>query len=201
MGFLSGLQGLFDPNRLAAAQAFASGDYQGAAALRARQDELQRQRDLRDAQVIGAKNLGIDPAEIDAMDTQDLSHLAQWRAARRMFDSGAGGPGNSAAPSPATGGSPLPGQGSGTLKYAPSPGSPPPDASVTSASGRFPGPPGFGGGTAQQVGLPTVALPDGSWSQMARLGNIPRLRSLAQTASRPRGSFFLAPDASLRSII
>src|SRR3954454_1413343 len=90
MGFLSGLQGLFDPSRLAAAQAFASGDYQGAAALRARLDELQRQRDMRDDQVIGAKDLGFNADEIGAMTPQDLSRLAQERALQRMFGSDGG---------------------------------------------------------------------------------------------------------------
>jgi hypothetical protein len=201
MGFLSGLQGLFDPNRLAVAQAFASGDYQGAAALRARQDELQRQRAVRDAQVIGAKNLGINPAEIDAMDTQDLSHLAQWRAARRMFDSAAGGSEDGGLLPSAAKGSPLPAQGSGAPQYASPPGMPPSDPSFASASAPFPGTPGFGGRAGQQGGLQTGPLSGGGWSQMATLGSIPRLRNLAETASLPRGSIFLAPDASLRSII
>ena len=95
MRFLSGLgKGLhraFDGTNLAIAQALFAGDHQGAAALRARQDELQRQReeereqgDARDAQVIGARNVGNGQAGREWGDAPSI--------VRPVFRSGSGQP-------------------------------------------------------------------------------------------------------------
>ena len=63
-GLGRGLQTALGGDQLAIAQAILAGDYQAAAALRARQSELQRQNQARDAQVIGAKNMGFSGDEI-----------------------------------------------------------------------------------------------------------------------------------------
>jgi len=189
MGFLSGLQGLFDPNRLAVAQAFASGDYQGAAVLRARQDELQRQRAVRDAQVIGAKNLGIDPDEIGAMTSQDLSRLAQERAAMRMF-----------APQP---GGADGGDEDGTMKgdgtAQPGPKGWPlrpvlPDTLKGSfgSMGVDAAPPGYGAPPKlPQVDYGVAAAGKG-------LASLLRAGTADQAAALPPGCLFLAPNGSIR---
>jgi hypothetical protein len=98
--FLSGLgralraPGLGD--RLQAALAAAGGDtgsIQRLRALQLQQAELQRQNDARDAQVIGAKNLGFSNDEIGALSPQDLSWAARRRIAPAMVDPGGGPPG------------------------------------------------------------------------------------------------------------
>jgi hypothetical protein len=186
MSFLSGLgkglQNAFGGDQLAIAQAILAGDYQSAAALRARQSELQRQNDARDAQVIGAKNMGITLDELRAMSSSDLSRLAQARAAQRMFGSPENGfLGNGGQDGPAQ-------PGAGASPFAPPPGAPPPDVSL--ASGRLP----IGGGAFQ-----SGAFPGAGWNQM--LANLPRARTRAEAGSLPKGAYFLAPDASLRRIV
>lgn len=74
-------------DRLQAALAAAGGDTGALARLRALQlqrAELQRQNDARDAQVIGAKNLGFSNDEVGAMGMQDLSLAARQRIASQM---------------------------------------------------------------------------------------------------------------------
>jgi len=69
-------------DRLQAALAAAGGDTAALARLRALQlqrAEFQRQNDARDAQVIGAKNMGFSNDEIGAMGMQDLSLAARQR--------------------------------------------------------------------------------------------------------------------------
>jgi len=71
-------------DRLQAALAAAGGDTGALARLRALQlqrAEFQRRNDARDAQVIGAKNLGFSNDEIGAMGMQDLSLAARQRMA------------------------------------------------------------------------------------------------------------------------
>src|SRR3954469_10882278 len=71
-------------DRIQAALAAAGGDTNAIMRLRAlqmQQAELQRQNDARDAQVIGAKNLGFSNDEIGAMGPQDLSQAARQRMA------------------------------------------------------------------------------------------------------------------------
>jgi hypothetical protein len=80
-------------DRIQAALAAAGGDTNAIIRLRAlqlQQAELQRQNDARDAQVIGAKNLGFSNDEIGAMGPQDLSLAAQQRIASQMFGPAAG---------------------------------------------------------------------------------------------------------------
>src|SRR3954470_4548503 len=80
-------------DRLQAALAAAGGDTNAIMRLRAlqqQQAEYQRRNDARDAQVIGAKNLGFGNDEIGAMSPQDLSAAARQLAALRAFGSGAG---------------------------------------------------------------------------------------------------------------
>jgi hypothetical protein len=80
-------------DRLQAALAAAGGDTSAIPRLRALQmqrAEVQRQNDARDAQVIGAKNLGFGNDEIGAMSPQDLSWAARQRIAAQMFDPAAG---------------------------------------------------------------------------------------------------------------
>ena len=85
MSFLDGIgRAIHSPGfglRLQAALAAARGDQN----MRFHIQELQRQNALRDAQVMGAKNMGISNDEIGALSPQDLSHLAYDRAAQRMF--------------------------------------------------------------------------------------------------------------------
>src|SRR3954466_14320326 len=91
MSFLSGLgKGLhraFDGNNLAMAQALLAGDYQSAAAITARQEELQRHSAMRNAQVRAAKDFGIDGAVIPALNNDDLSAVT-----RRSYLAGGYGP-------------------------------------------------------------------------------------------------------------
>src|ERR1700716_1392852 len=100
MSFLSGIgRAIRAPgfgDRLQAALAAAQGDTNAIQRLRAlqlQQAGLQRQNDARDAQVIGAKNLGFSNDEIGAMSSQDLSWAARQRAAVRMIDTGGGSAG------------------------------------------------------------------------------------------------------------
>jgi hypothetical protein len=82
-------------DRLQAALAAAGGDtgaIQRLRALQQQQAQLQRQNDTRDAQVIGAKNLGFSNDEIGALSPDDLSWAARRRIAPGMVDPG-GGPG------------------------------------------------------------------------------------------------------------
>jgi hypothetical protein len=180
--FLSGIgRALRAPgfgDRLQAALAAAGGDTGAIPRLRALQLQqalLQRQNDARDAQVIGAKNMGFSNDEIGAMNEQDLSWAARQRIADRMFgDEGApGGEGDGGGAPPADAASqPAPG-------FAPPPGAPPPRAVFTSASLGPPRAPGF-------------------TESAASAGGIPRAHSHAQAASLPRGAFFFAPDGSIR---
>jgi hypothetical protein len=74
-------------DRLQAALAAAGGDTNALMRLRALQlqrAEQQRQNDARDAQVIGAKNLGFSNDEIGAMGAQDLSLAARQRIASQI---------------------------------------------------------------------------------------------------------------------
>lgn len=184
MSFLSGLgKGLhraFDGNNLAIAQALLAGDYQSAGTLRARQEELQRQQASRDAQVIAAKDLGIGGDVSAALTRDDLSALARRRAAARMF-----GPQGEAGDEP-------PAPEDMLMQFAPSPGRFPAGPAVTETSGRYPGGPGLGGGTFP-AGPPRLG-------PIPPLANIARAQSYAQAAALPQGSFFFAPDASLRRI-
>src|SRR3954463_9333489 len=80
-------------DRIQAALAAAGGDTNAIMRLRAlqmQQAELQRQNDARDAQVIGAKNMGFSNDEIGAMGMQDLSLAARQRIASQMFAPAAG---------------------------------------------------------------------------------------------------------------
>jgi hypothetical protein len=206
MGFLSGLaKGLhraFDGTNLAMVQALLAGDHQGAAAIRARQDELQRQTELGDAQVIAAKNLGFSQDEIDAMRGQPLAWEARRRVAMRgLAGASEGEDGGEAAPLGA-GAAALDKPGDFMPRYAPPPGRPEPDASFTQASARAFGGPGFGNGASPMSGVPrhpAVSAP--RWGQMAALANIPRAQTHAQAAALPRGTRFFAPDGSLREIV
>jgi len=105
-------------DRLQAALAAAQGDTNAIMRLRAlqqQQAELQRQNDARDAQVIGAKNMGFGNDEIGAMSPQDLSQAARQLAALRAFGSGAGAAGgggdDALSPNPAGQPGPLSGPG------------------------------------------------------------------------------------------
>jgi muramidase (phage lysozyme) len=78
-------------DRLQAALAAAGGDtaaIQRLRALQLQQAQLQRQDNARDAQVIGAKNMGFGNDEIGAMNPEDLS----WAARQRVASSGHGQP-------------------------------------------------------------------------------------------------------------
>jgi hypothetical protein len=205
MSFLSGLgKGLsraFDGTNLAIAQAILAGDYQGAAALRARQGELQRQlrqdraqNDARDAQVIGAKNMGFNGDEIDGMSSPELSAAIRQRALARMLAPAAvpaGGegdgdgvaPSTDAAPDPLMPGSPeAPGKMRGTFD---------PERTNDLVERRIPykiaqaflgrgAPSGFGGAIGGAA--PTL----------------PRANTPGHAAALPKGSPFIAPDGSIR---
>ena len=191
-GLAKGLHRAFDGNGLAVTQAILAGDYQAAGALRARQEALQRDNAIRDAQVIGAKNLGLSGDEIAAMSPEALSWAVYQRGAARGF-----GPGGGLAAGATEGEA-----GDDASPYAPPPGRPPQDPTFTLTSGRFSGSPEFGGSAPQQGGgLQAATFPGGSGAQIAGLGNVPRAQSHAQAAALPRGSYFFAPDASLRRII
>ena len=205
MGFLSGLaKGLhraFDGTNLAMVQALLAGDHQGAAAIRARQDELQRQTELGDAQVIAAKNLGFTDDEIGALRGQPLAWEARRRIALRDPTGGEGDYGGETM-SPDAGAAALHKPGGFTPRFAAPPGRPEPDASFTQASARAFGGPGFGNGASPMSGVPrhpAVSAP--RWGQMAALANIPRAQTHAQAAALPRGTRFFAPDGSLREIV
>jgi hypothetical protein len=204
MSFLSGLgKGLsraFDGTNLAITQAILAGDYQGAAALRARQGELQRQlqqdseqHDARDRQVIGAKNMGIGDDAIGAMSPQDLSWVARQRAAFGLTDPTGGADGGEgadegAAPPHYAAPQPLmpadqdtPGSLGGAFDHK----------GVNYLVGRAPGklaqawfrqgaPPGFGGAM------------DGA------TGTFPRANTPGHAAALPKGASFIAPDGSIR---
>jgi len=202
MSFLSGLaKGLhraFDGNSLAVTQAILAGDYQTAAAIRARQEQLQRSDAARDAQVRAAKNLGLSWDEIDATNRDDLSMLARQRAALRMVDPEAYGAMEGAVADD----KPLPPADEAGPLYAPPPGRPQRSPSILLASGRLGGSPGFGSDAPQPAGdLQAAALPGARFVQTAALGSLPRARTHAEASALPKGSYFLAPDASLRRII
>jgi hypothetical protein len=194
-------------NRLQAALATAGGDtgaIQRLRALQLQQAELQRQNDARDAQVIGAKNMGIGNDAIAATNSQDLSWLARQRAAARMFGGAAdpgGGEGDDVGTYPVDA-APQPAPGSAAPIFAPPPGAPPSRTTFASAPLRFQPPPGFPVGAAQSgAGLRTAPYSGAHWAQLAAARGIPRATSHAQAASLPRGSRFLAPDGSLREIV
>jgi hypothetical protein len=185
MSFLSGLgrglQRTFDGNNLAIAQAILAGDYHAAAALRARQEDVERQRqqereqaDARDAQVIGAKNMGFSSDEIGAMSGPALSWMARERAATPPGDAdaagrvvGGGAPAEKAVP-----------------RLAPPSG---PFAPMISAAAVSPAP--------RQLGV----APGSSNSR--RPGSPPRVRTPAQLSALPRGTPFITPDGSIRTKI
>ena len=216
MSFLSGLgKGLsraFDGTNLAITQAILAGDYQGAAALRARQGELQRQlqqdgaqADARDQQVIGAKNMGISNDAIRAMSPQDLSWLARQRAAHGMSDpaGGAGGGEDYGGPADSpTLDAPQPAPGRVPPTYAPPPGAPPPRATFTSARLPSAGLPFFNGGAMPGgARVQPAPFPGASMAQPATGGTLPRVGTHAQAVSLPRGAIFIAPDGSIRRTI
>src|SRR4051812_33880122 len=157
MGFLSGIgRAVRAPgfgDRLQAALAAAGGDTSAIPRLRAlqlQQAQYQRQDDARDAQVIGAKNLGFGNDEIGALSPQDLSWAARQRVAGRTFDPGgdpAGGEGDGAGTYPVDD-APQPAPVGAAPIFAPPPGSPPPGASFASAPLRFQRQPGFPPGAA-----------------------------------------------------
>ena len=206
MSFLGGLgKGLsraFDGTNLAITQAILAGDYQGAAALRARQEELQRQlqqdseqRDARDRQVIGAKNLGFSGDEIDGMSRPEMSEAIRQRALARMSGAAAGSSGANVSGTPPTDPAPQP----AAALAAPPPGAPPPGAGLASGQLRFPGPSGFAAsGMSDGAGMRGTPFAGPPLGQIAAPGNLPRLQTHAQAASLPRGAFFLAPDGSIR---
>lgn len=216
MSFLSGLgKGLsraFDGTNLAITQAFLAGDYQGAAALRARQGELQRQlqqdgaqADARDRQVIGAKNMGIGLDAISAMSPQDLSWVARQRAALGSTDPTGGADGGEGDDAPA--GSPAPeapqpAPDGVSRTYAPPPGAPPPRATFTSAHFPSAGMPFFNGGAMPGgAGIQPAPFRGAPMAQPAMGGTLPRIGSHAQAVSLPRGAIFIAPDGSIRRTI
>jgi hypothetical protein len=190
-------------DRLQAALAAAGGDAQAITRLHALQRQQQADKEAsgaRDAQVIGAKELGIGNDEIGALSPGDLSRLALQRIAARQFDPGGApvGGGELGGTPPAGAATQLAPDGA-ALEFAPPPGAPPPGASFTLASARFPGPAGFGGEAMQERGgFRSAAFPVARRTQMAALGNLPRAQSHAQAASLPRGAFFFAPDGSIR---
>jgi len=197
-GLAKGLHRAFDGNGIAATQAILAGDYQTAAAIRARQEELQRRNAIRDAQVSAAKDLGIGGDVSAALNNDDLSMVARQRLIARMYDPELGGLGKGEGDDD---GPPL-APDVGKSLYALPPGSPPRDPTFQSASGRYGGSPAFGVGAPQPGGcLQAAAFPGAGGPQLAALGNIPRVQSHAHAAALPRGSYFLAPDASLRRII
>jgi hypothetical protein len=213
MSFLSGLgKGLsraFDGTNLAITQAILAGDYQSAAALRARQGELQRQlqqdseqRDARDQQVIGAKNMGIGNDVIGAMSPQDLSWVARQRAAPSLSNSAGdagGGEDDGGPPGLRALDAPQPAPDGMSPTYAHPPGAPPPRATFTSA--RFPsaGLPLFNGGAMPGgAGVQPAPFRGAPMAQLAMGSNLPRVGSDAQAVSLPRGANFIAPDGSIR---
>lgn len=184
-------------DRLQAALAAVGGDtgaFQRLRALQQQQAELQRQTDARDAQVIGAKNLGFSNDEIGAMSGPDLSWAARQRVAARMFDPGGGtgagegsdvGPAQSmdVAPEPSAPDSlQLPGKMRGVFD---------PKMMNDKVERQFPykralalfargAPPGFGGA------IGAAATP------------LPRASTPGHAAALPKGAPFIAPDGSIR---
>lgn len=181
MSFLSGLdKGLhraFDGTNLAMTQAILAGDYQAAAAIRARQSELERQLqqegdekgfDPGDAQVIGAKNPDFTKGEIGAMLGQPMAWEARRRAAGRIDGPEAGGAGEGEAGYDAL---PRAPNDSAPL-HAPPPGKPGVDRSFLLASDRYGGPPAFGGG--MPGGQPGVGQFPGGFPNQAMSFGYPR---------------------------
>jgi hypothetical protein len=222
MSFLSGLgKGLhraFDANNLAITQAILAGDYQGATALRARQAELQRRNDARDAQVVGAKNLGIGNDEISTLSPEDLSWLARQRIAARQHDAGASPPareGEGAGVAAAGTNVKSPQQrmfddpeGRGTGGDI----GPPPDAALDKRA--FPGtmPGAFDPRTMNDLVarmpykdalalLGRGALPGFGGSAAGAMPPLPRASTPGHAAALPKGSPFIAPDGSIRKAI
>jgi hypothetical protein len=184
-------------DRLQAALAAAGGDTSAIQRLRAlqqQQAELQRQNDARDAQVIGAKNLGFSNDEIGAMSGQDLSWVARQRAAARMFDpggaaaAGEGGDGGLAPPAYAAPEPPVP---DGLARPGKMPGALDQKMTNDLVERQFPykralaffgqgAPPGFG-----------VAAG-------AAASTLPRANTPGHAAALPKGAPFIAPDGSIR---
>jgi hypothetical protein len=174
MSFLSGLgKGLyraFDGTNLAVTQAILAGDYQSAAAIRARQTELERQ-----LQQEGDEK-GFDPD-------------AGWAGTKGSLD-GSVPPGGAAS-------SPPPGDIG--PQFAPPPGMPAPGISAALASAHFQGPSDLvAGAVADGRGSRAGAFPGTRWALSGALGNIPHIQTHAQATSLPRGACFFAPDFSLR---
>ena len=201
MSFLGGLgKGLsraFDGTNLAITQAILAGDYQGAAALRARQGELQRQlqqdseqHNARDRQVIGAKNLGFNGDEIDGMTGPELATAVRQRAAMRMFGPSAGAGGGEG------GGQTPPVDGAGSPAPLPSGAAPQPSGMSPPRINYMPArlrvlPPGLGSSFAPG------SASDGTSGGLASL---PRVSTPGQAAALPNGSLFIGPDGSIRRI-
>jgi hypothetical protein len=183
-------------DRLQAALAAAAGDtgaIQRLRALQLQQAQLQRQNDARDAQVMGAKNLGFSNDEIGALSPEDLSWAARRRIAAGKFDPGGGADGAEdgdvgQAPADYSGldqsapdGLKLPGKMGGVFdpKFM--------DDAVQRMpyKGSLPlfgqgAPPGFDG----PAGGATPALP--------------RASTLGHVHALPKGAAFVAPDGSIR---
>jgi hypothetical protein len=215
MSFLSGIgRAIRAPgfgDRLQAGLAAAQGDtgaIQRLRALQLQQAELQRQNDALDAQVIGAKNMGFTGDEIDGMGGPEMSAAVRQRALARMFgaDAGAGGGEGSGtsttdpAPQPApTRAAPSPAIPQPARAFAAPTGAPPYGATFTSERLRSLGPPGFAGGSMENgVGLQAAPFAGPRLGQAASPGNLPSVQTHSQATSLPRGTFFVAPDGSIR---
>jgi len=189
-------------DRLQAALAAAGGDSNAIPRLRAlqlQQAELQRQNDARDAQVIGAKNLGFNGDEIGAVNGDDLSWLARQRIAERMMDPRGGeGEAGTRGGEGTDGLDAAFGSGPGALapQYAPPPGSPQPAAFTQTAANHLSG---LGASGATGSGITGLGAP--RLRPLPALGTIPRVQNYAQAASLPKGSYFFAPNGSVREIV
>ena len=147
-----------------------------------------------------AQALGFTKDEIAAMAPEALSWAVYQRISQRG-GGGEGGGGGAAAPSGA-GAAMLHGHKNAMSRYAPPPGSPPPDPELTQASARFTGSPGFDvGGTPEMAAFQSDPFAATRWGHMPVLAELPRARTYAEAAGLPKGSCFLAPDASTRRII
>lgn len=183
-------------DRLQAALAAAGGDtgaVQRLHALQQQQAELQRRNDARDAQVIGAKNLGFGNDEIGALSPEDLSWAARQRIAPGMVDPGGapgGGEGGDIGQAPPDLGAPDPSAPDGLqlrdkmhgvfdhkfmddrVQLMPSKGP------LALFGQGFP--PAFGGAAGGAIPSP------------------PRASTLGHAHALPKGSPFIAPDGSIR---
>jgi hypothetical protein len=174
--------------RLQAALAAASGDQ----SMLFRIQELQRQNAMRDAQVMGAKNMGFTNDEIGALSAQDLSHLAYGRAAQRMF----------APPSAGAAGDDADGMLKKEWTPQPAPmGAPPVPAPPDKAKGPFD--PADADASPLGYGAQDPLPPAGD--DVATTGKgptgLPRAGTPDEAAGLPQGCLFFAPNGSIRKKI